>query len=238
MVKEASHKSAALEPPEVCQPKEKCRTPEAGSKANSSDTPPMPALDNPITDSPRSENNAKYAAVLPARASEASSSEQWTNERRTERVEQLIALYHADVFRYCYWICHARELAEDATQETFLRAFKGIHGLREMAAAKGWLLRIARNEVLRVQLKPRVTTTECEADLSEVLPDETIETTEWVGAGMAKLASEFRLVLMMYYFEHLSYSEIAQQLDIPIGTVMSRLNRAKTHLKQALESNR
>ena len=57
---------------------------------------------------------------------------------------------------------------------------------------------------------------------------------EELAAALDELPDEFRLVLLMFYFEDLSYQKIAEQLDIPIGTVMSRLSRAKEHLRRRL----
>ena len=57
---------------------------------------------------------------------------------------------------------------------------------------------------------------------------------ERLTAALHELPDEFRLVLLMFYFEDLSYQEMAEQLEIPIGTVMSRLSRAKGHLKARL----
>jgi len=58
---------------------------------------------------------------------------------------------------------------------------------------------------------------------------------ERLAAALAELPEEFRLVLLMFYFEELSYQDIAEQLEIPIGTVMSRLSRAKGHLRRRLD---
>ena len=57
---------------------------------------------------------------------------------------------------------------------------------------------------------------------------------EELGKALAELPDEFRLVVLMFYFEDLSYKEIAEQLELPIGTVMSRLSRAKGHLRRRL----
>jgi RNA polymerase sigma-70 factor (ECF subfamily) len=59
---------------------------------------------------------------------------------------------------------------------------------------------------------------------------------EQLAAALTELPDEFRLVVLMFYFEELSYQEIAESLDIPIGTVMSRLSRAKGHLRQRLSA--
>lgn len=160
-------------------------------------------------------------------------------DERIVRTEQLIELYHADVYRYAYWLSGCTIAAEDISQETFLRAFRGVHGLRDATAAKSWLLTITRNEFARWcnQSRANMTTRIDEGELHG-LPAEVphFETEEWVAKGLAQLTADYRLIVLMYYFEQLSYAEIAKQLDIPLGTVMSRLNRSRQQLKRVLEN--
>ena len=158
---------------------------------------------------------------------------------RLRRTEQLLDEHQATVFRYAFRLCGCSATAEDIVQEVFLRAFRSLHQLRDESAVRGWLLTIARNEFMRGIRKTNP------ASLSSEPPDpETTSTDmnvplldqqEWVGTALRQLPEEFRLVLLMFYFEELSYAEIAAQLNIPMGTVMSRLSRGRSHLKQALE---
>lgn len=156
---------------------------------------------------------------------------------RILRTEELIDAFHADVYRYAFWLTGCRASAEDVAQESFLRAYRGLHQLRDEGAVKGWLMTIVRNEYARWcrKLGPRSS-----ADLSEDLEAEqdesqSLDNAEWVRRGLDDLPEEFRLVVLMFYFEQLTYAEIAQKLSLPIGTVMSRLSRGKKHLKIALE---
>ncbi len=157
---------------------------------------------------------------------------------RLVETEKLLDLHQDAVFRYAFRLSGCTSTAEDIAQEVFLRAFQNLHQLRDSAAARGWLLVIARNEFLRWCRKSKasglaVNPQEC--DLAEESEQPQIDLQEWVGSALQQLPSEFRLVLLMYYFEELSYAEIAEQLNIPLGTVMSRLNRGRAHLKTALE---
>jgi RNA polymerase sigma-70 factor, ECF subfamily len=160
--------------------------------------------------------------------------------QRLARTEQLLETHQATVFRYAYRLIGCASTAEDITQEVFLRAFRSIHQLRDDAAARGWLLTIARNEFLRYCRKkgsqdrlvdPR------SFDVVDELQPPAIDHQEWVARALEELPEEFRLVILMYYFEELSYAQIAEQLKIPMGTLMSRLSRAKTHLKTALDKS-
>jgi RNA polymerase sigma-70 factor (ECF subfamily) len=159
-------------------------------------------------------------------------------EERLARTEQLLAEHQAEVFRYAYRLSGCVSTAEDITQEVFLRAFRSLHQLRETDAARGWLLVIARNEFVRWCRKSAasgvaVDSQECE--LSDESDEPLVDRQEWVEVALRQLPEEFRLVLLMFYFEELSYAEIAEQLKIPMGTVMSRLSRGRAHLKAALE---
>lgn len=161
-------------------------------------------------------------------------------EQRLSLAEQLVGEYREPVFRYAYRLCGCASTAEDITQEVFLRAFRSLHQLREDAAARGWLLAIARNEFLRY-CRRRSSGDELldpqQRDVVDEHQPHAIDHQEWVAHALEQLPEDFRLVLLMYYFEELSYAQIAEQLTIPIGTVMSRLSRGKTHLKMALDKS-
>lgn len=164
-----------------------------------------------------------------------------SQQQRLARTERLLEEHQESVFRYAYRLCGCAATAEDIAQEVFLRAFRSLHQLRDDAAARGWLLVIARNEFLR-HCRRRASSSElvvdpqdCDTPAEQAPPP--IENQEWVAAALEQLPEDFRLVLLMYYFEELSYAQIAEQLKIPLGTVMSRLSRGKTHLKAALEKS-
>ncbi|HEX5793078.1 MAG TPA: sigma factor, partial [Rheinheimera sp.] len=71
------------------------------------------------------------------------------NDSKTRRYEQLVQLYHADVYRYGYWLCKDPDIAQDLVQETFLRAWKSLDSLLDANAAKAWLITIVRRENAR-----------------------------------------------------------------------------------------
>lgn len=163
-----------------------------------------------------------------------------TPEQRLAQTELLLAAHQEAVFRYAYRLCGCAATAEDVTQEAFLRAFRNLHQLRDEAAAAGWLLAIARNEFLRLCRKKGTNVELVDpqiGDIADKPQPSAIDHQEWVAQALEQLPEEFRLVLLMYYFEELSYAQIAEQLKIPIGTVMSRLSRGKAHLKTALDQS-
>lgn len=164
-----------------------------------------------------------------------------SQQQRLVRTERLLDEHQERVFRYAYRLSGCAATAEDIAQEVFLRAFRSLHQLRDDTAALGWLLVIARNEFLR-HCRRRATSGElivdpqdCDTPAEQTPP--AIENQEWVSAALEELHEDFRLVLLMYYFEELSYAQIAEQLKIPLGTVMSRISRGKSHLKAALNKS-
>ncbi len=97
---------------------------------------------------------------------------------------------------------------------------------------------ITRNEFARwcrLAAAQRATATKGEAADPGECGEDDLERRDWVQAALDQLEPEFRVVVLMFYFEQLSYTEIAEAMEIPMGTVMSRLSRAKSHLKRCLD---
>jgi RNA polymerase sigma-70 factor (ECF subfamily) len=159
---------------------------------------------------------------------------------RSERVDLagLVVSHHAAVYRYACRLCGCPTEAEDLTQQTFLIAQQKMHQLREQDRAGGWLLAVVRSCFLKSIRKPRpIAAANVELlvqDAADLTPDVDQIDREELTTALAELPAEFRLVLLMFYFEDLSYQQIAEQLEVPIGTVMSRLSRAKGHLRRRL----
>lgn len=135
--------------------------------------------------------------------------------------------------------------AEDIVQETYLMAFNKFHQLKEPAKCKPWLLRILRNNFLKSCQKNNTRQQLEQGDYIEFLKQHIRHKdaeellvkdsgTRELTAAIDKLPIKYREVLMLYYMDDMLYKEIAQVLDIPMGTVMSRLTRAKEGLKTCL----
>jgi len=146
---------------------------------------------------------------------------------------------HLDaVYRYAYRLAGNVQDAEDLTQQVFLLAQQRLDQLRDAQRARGWLFTILRNCYLRmVERTCPVPATNVGLNLESLPADnranQPIDAAE-LQAAVDELPADFRLVLSMFYFEEYSYREIAERLDLPIGTVMSRLARAKGHLRSKL----
>jgi RNA polymerase sigma-70 factor (ECF subfamily) len=151
---------------------------------------------------------------------------------------RLVAEHHAALYGYAYRLTGSVQDAEDLTQQAFLAAQISLGQLREAENARGWLYAIARNAWLKSRRK-RVPLSAADLDLPldqvpDDLPEEPLVDAERLQAALDELPDEFRLVLVMFYYEGCSYRQLAEQLDMPIGTVMSRLSRAKSHLRGRL----
>jgi len=153
-------------------------------------------------------------------------------------VPQLIEEHYESLYRYAYRLSGSASDADDLTQQTFGKVLTRLDQLREVEKARGWLFRILRNEYLhakRDEKQGKAIPLESIGELpgrEEHLPPD-IDPANLQDALNA-LDEAFRTPLILYYFDDLSYRDIAEQLDVPIGTVMSRLARGKKYLKDRL----
>ncbi len=148
------------------------------------------------------------------------------------------------LYNFARWMCQDNEEARDLVQETFAKALKALSSFREGTNFRAWMFRILRNTFLtsRTGLERRNTVQEADEGFEEsVVTQETPEIalirradSELVQQGIAALSPGFQEVLVLADLEELKYQEIAEALDIPIGTVMSRLARARKLLRQHL----
>lgn len=159
-------------------------------------------------------------------------------ERPRMEITQLVAEHHQAVYRYGFRLSGLVADAEDLTQQTFLVAQQKLGQLKDPAKARNWLFAMLRNNFLKARrrsrrLEPPNARLPLDCIPADPPSDEAIDR-EKLQQAINGLSPEFRAVLLMFYFEDLSYREIAQELEIPIGTVMSRLARAKRWLRGRL----
>ena len=156
----------------------------------------------------------------------------------TQSIQQLVQDHYAALYRFAYRLSGSSQEAEDLTQETYCQAYRSIAQLRDGAKAKAWLFTILRNAYLhklRSSKRMQELSPEALAEIPQRLPDPLpdIEPAQ-LQEALGELPEEFRTPLLLFYFEEFSYREIAEQLHVPLGTVMSRLARAKAHLRGRL----
>lgn len=151
------------------------------------------------------------------------------------------------LYNFAHWLTQNREEAEDLVQETYAKALKGFGSFQLGTNFRAWIFRILRNTFLtsRTGLAATKTVpleTEDDQEQTVAVSRETPEsilleqaTQQQVQAALEQVPVIFREVLLLCDVEEMSYQEIADTLAVPIGTVMSRLHRARKALRAALE---
>ena len=133
-------------------------------------------------------------------------------------------------------LCGSREAAEDAVQETYLQAWKYWDTFRPGTNCRSWLFRILFNVIRKGRRAAAAAAPLEEAAAANVLrfePGRRVEAYEVLDV-FDRLSEEHRAVLLLVAVEEMSYREAASALDVPVGTVMSRLNRARSQLRLLL----
>ena len=155
-----------------------------------------------------------------------------------QSIQQLVQDHYQALYRFAYRLSGSRQEAEDLTQETYCQAYRSFAQLRDASRAKAWLFSILRNAYLhklRSAKRMQALAPEALAEIPDRLPDPLpeIEPAQ-LQQALGELPEDFRTPLLLFYFEEFSYRDIAEQLQVPLGTVMSRLARAKAHLRGRL----
>ena len=168
-------------------------------------------------------------------------------ESQSGNFEELAMPLFDSLYNFACWLTHNREEAEDLVQETFVKALKGFGSFQQGTNFRAWIYRILRNTFLTSRTGLKATTTvPLEEETQEATLPVTSETPESILLDHANqqaiqdaldgLPVIFREVVLLCDVEEMSYQEIADTLGVPIGTVMSRLARARRALRDALEN--
>ena len=163
----------------------------------------------------------------------------------------IVRRWERRIFALAFGMLGREEDARDATQETFLAAFRNLRGFRGEAKVSSWLHRIAVNQCITRQRRARVRSETALED--ETARDagsfavaehesparrvESLERTEAVRRAVSALPTELRQVIVMKEFEEMTFQEIAQTLELPLSTVKSRLYTALKQLRMRLGSH-
>lgn len=161
-----------------------------------------------------------------------------TTDRR-RRFDQLVGIYHLDMYRYAAWLSRDKAIAEDVVQEALLRAWKSLDALRDDGAAKQWLLTIVRRENARYFERRRLET----VDVDDLTPSQEAliaeapdEQRDEVREAIYRLEDDYREPLVLQVLMGYSTNEIAEQMGLKQGAVLTRLHRARLKLKEAVLS--
>lgn len=155
---------------------------------------------------------------------------------------ELVRIHAQGVINVIYHMCGDVHIAEDAAQETFIQAWSHLSSFRPQTSLRNWLYRIAVNaatDMLRREKRILPNSLE-DLQLKDPQPGPEAlfsqrERTDLIQKTVRSLPDASRAVLVLREYEGMSYHEIADALDIPVGTVMSRLNYARKLLKDKLE---
>jgi len=161
------------------------------------------------------------------------------DSRELQSSEMLISRFYDRLYAYCFRLSGRHVDAEDLCQQVFVSLLRYRHKIHTPDAIEGWLITTARRSYWQ-QLKQRSQQSIVQLDqidaligVGSTLIDE-LERKDWVHRALEKLSPLARVILVMFYFEEKSYQQISEELEIPIGTVMSRLSRGKLALRDAL----
>jgi RNA polymerase sigma-70 factor (ECF subfamily) len=170
--------------------------------------------------------------------------------------DEIVARHQNRIFNLCYWMLSDRDEAADAAQDAFVRAYRSMANFRAESTLGTWLHRIAVNVCLDAKAKRTRTPVpystlekpDAEGDTQNFdpadqsdTPDESLarrERRQAVLQALARVSEEHRAVLVLFDIQGHSYEDAARALDLPMGTVKSRLNRARAALRRELESCR
>jgi len=150
--------------------------------------------------------------------------------------EELVRKHEHHLFSYMYWMCRNPDDAEEATQEAFVRAWKGISKFQGKSSFKTWLFRIATNLAInkRTRTKPTVELSDIIAAPKSQQPEESFrrkQKQELVQAALNRLPKDQRTALVLSVYQRMSYKEIAEAIGKSVRAVDSLLFRAKRNIR-------
>lgn len=161
------------------------------------------------------------------------------SDNNAKRYELLVKHYHADLYRYGYWLCKDADIAQDLVQESFLRAWKSLDSLLDAHAAKAWLFTILRREnARRFERKQFDYDDGAEQDnLADTMQSSAEQQydNQVVRQHLATLPEEYREPLVLQALGGFSSDEIASLLQLNVNTVNTRLFRARKLLRASLD---
>lgn len=156
---------------------------------------------------------------------------------KQRKYEALVRAYHRDLFRYAYWLCKDKSIAEDLVQETCLRAWKSLDSLQDEKAAKSWLITILRRENARRFERKQFDLVDIDDHGNDAsVSDDPHHQHQWLQVQIMKLEIDYREPLFLQVIGGFSGDEIADILDLNKNTVMTRLFRARNQLKEMLDT--
>lgn len=163
-----------------------------------------------------------------------------TGAGRRSRFDELVAVYHQDMYRYAAWLSRDRTVAEDVVQESLLRAWKSLDALRDKSAAKHWLLTIVRRENARYFERRGLETVDVDnltPSQEALLANQPNHELDDMRAAIYRLDDDYREPLVLQVLMGYSTSEIGELMGLKQGAVLTRLHRARLKLRDEMEDD-
>lgn len=167
-------------------------------------------------------------------------------------LEYLMTKYSKYIYNLAYKLCFNQQDAEDLFQETWLKVYKSLHTYNKNKKIENWLYTICinayrdkyrKNKIIR-HVKQFFSSEEYNKEIANIkdkriVEDNVLQKEEYqeLNKALNNLKDTYRIPLILFYYKELSYEEIAEILDIPIGTVKSRMNYSKKLLKERMSMN-
>src|SRR5438477_11236042 len=182
----------------------------------------------------------------------------WAKQGREAAFRELVRRYERPIFSLLYRMVRDRALAEDLAQETFIKVLNAIGSYNPQFKFSSWIFKIANNAAIDHLRKRELDTLSLDGPPHATPPDEVsatapqpgdraesplqeLEARELGGAierALARLRPEYRACILLRHVEGFSYEEIAQTLDLPLGTVKTYIHRARNELRGYLEDRK
>ncbi len=183
---------------------------------------------------------------------------EWAKDGNEPAFRELVRRYERPVFSLLYRMVRDRSLAEDLAQETFIKVLNGIRSYRPEFKFSSWIFKIANNAAIDHLRRRELDTLSLDGSPHAQTPEEMQATALQLGArqesaldavvsrelgsqielAIARLRPEYRACILLRHVEGHSYEEIAQMLDLPLGTVKTYIHRARNELRGYLEPTR
>jgi RNA polymerase sigma-70 factor, ECF subfamily len=167
--------------------------------------------------------------------------------KRNQEFEALALPLLEPLYNFAYWLAQNRDEAQDLVQETFLKSLRGFDGFQRGTNFKAWMFRILRNTFLtsRTGLRavPMIDIDDPAIEPAVMGADDPeqhllrIRSREAIEHAMEALPVPYREVILLCDVEEMKYQEIADMLQVPLGTVMSRLSRGRRLMRTQLQQN-
>lgn len=166
-------------------------------------------------------------------------------ESADELIDEIMNTYGQEILQLAFSYVKNKELAEDLTQEIFVKCYRSLHTFGGKAKFRTWLWRIAANhcrDYLKSWYNRNVITSDYQP-IYDSVPSESVEETiiqeeqdDQLAAAVMGLPVDYREVIYLYYFEEMTIKEISSVIEVKENTIKTRLKKAKELLKQRLEA--